>query len=122
MTTPASSASDEALAAMIDAATSADFLGPLIAELPAGPLRERARTRARALQQTQAAHLKAEPQPSVERRYNLPDDAELALQVGHGLLVEFVAFSPNGARIVSGSEDRTIKLWDTASGRLLRTL
>ncbi|KAE9390028.1 WD40 repeat-like protein [Gymnopus androsaceus JB14] len=32
---------------------------------------------------------------------------------GHDDLVYSVAFSPNGARIVSGSDDRTVRIWDT---------
>ncbi len=33
-----------------------------------------------------------------------------------------VAFSPDGKRLVSGSGDKTIKLWDTATGKELLTL
>ena len=33
-----------------------------------------------------------------------------------------MAFSPDGKRIVSGSWDDTIKVWDTKTGQLLGTL
>ena len=41
---------------------------------------------------------------------------------GHLGVVFSVAFSPDGQRIVTGSGDRTAKVWDVASGRELRTL
>ena len=36
-------------------------------------------------------------------------------QLGHSDSVFSVAFSPDGKQILSGSDDRTVKLWDTAS-------
>jgi WD40 repeat protein len=39
-----------------------------------------------------------------------------ALQ-GHGDLVFSVAFSPDGARIVSGSVDKTLRFWDAKNGQ-----
>jgi len=33
-----------------------------------------------------------------------------------------VAFSPDGKQVVSGSGDKTVRLWNTATGALLQTL
>ncbi|MEM6597947.1 MAG: NB-ARC domain-containing protein [Cyanobacteria bacterium P01_C01_bin.69] len=41
---------------------------------------------------------------------------------GHKNWVCSVAFSPDGTQLVSGSADRTIKLWDVATGECLQTL
>jgi len=41
---------------------------------------------------------------------------------GHSESVESVAISPDGQTLVSGSEDKTIKIWQLNTGKLLHTL
>src|SRR3954464_9219891 len=41
---------------------------------------------------------------------------------GHEDFVRSVAFSPDGKTLVSGSDDRTVKLWDVATGKENATL
>jgi len=49
-------------------------------------------------------------------------DVAVFPQLGHSEEVGAVAYSPDGKRIVSGSSDGTIKIWDAETGRELRTL
>ncbi len=37
-------------------------------------------------------------------------------------MIASVAYSPDGGRVASASSDETIKLWDTETGREVRTL
>ena len=40
---------------------------------------------------------------------------------GHSDRVTTVAFSPDGDRVASGSNDRLVKIWDTATGAEVRS-
>ena len=46
------------------------------------------------------------------------NEAEVNYQ-GHTDTINGIAFSPNGQLLVSGSKDRSVRLWDTGSGRQL---
>ncbi len=42
-------------------------------------------------------------------------------EMPHSNPVTSVAFSPNGKLLITGSEDNSLKLWDVATGRVIRT-
>ena len=42
--------------------------------------------------------------------------------MGHGGPVNSVSFSPDGTRIVSGSDDNTVRVWDAVTGEVINTL
>jgi WD40 repeat protein/tRNA A-37 threonylcarbamoyl transferase component Bud32 len=48
--------------------------------------------------------------------------SELLTLEGHAGRIRSIAFSPDGKRIVSGSDDSTLKVWDTATGQETMTL
>jgi WD40 repeat protein len=46
---------------------------------------------------------------------------ELGIPVGHSDVIQTVALSPDGVYALSGSRDKTVKLWESSSGKLIRT-
>ena len=41
---------------------------------------------------------------------------------GHMTLIRSIAFTPDGRQLVSASDDKTIRVWDLASGKTVRTI
>jgi tetratricopeptide (TPR) repeat protein len=60
------------------------------------------------------------------QRNEKPENKALALAVntlkGHEGWVRSVGFSPDGKQLASGSADKTIKIWDVTTGKVLNTL
>ena len=50
------------------------------------------------------------------------NNPELVFNSVHSAIIYSVAYSPDGKYLASGSGDKTIKLWEVETGRLLRTL
>jgi WD40 repeat protein/serine/threonine protein kinase/TPR repeat protein len=49
-------------------------------------------------------------------------DAELAVLSGHSAIVQSAAYSPDGTRIVTSSNDKTARIWDARTGSNLAVL
>jgi WD40 repeat protein len=54
--------------------------------------------------------------------WDIANGAKLFELVGHTGSVTDIAFSPDGTRIATASNDRTAKVWDATTGTLLLTL
>ena len=52
----------------------------------------------------------------------LGQQKELVVNQGHTLRVMAIDYSPDGKYLASGSKDKTVKIWNTVSGKLVRTL
>jgi len=55
-------------------------------------------------------------------RYFVSSGREIRSLTGHSWYVTAVAFSPDGKLALSGSDDKTLKLWEVKSGREIRSL
>lgn len=67
----------------------------------------------------QTARSASRPSAKHPRRSSPPT---LVLQVGHDGPVNSVVFSPDGKTVVTGSDDRMVKLWDAKTGLVRATM
>jgi serine/threonine protein kinase/WD40 repeat protein len=62
----------------------------------------------------------APPQPAQPAARRAPDPHLTSVLEGHTQAVECLALSPDGRRLLSGGQDRTMRLWDIQSGECVR--
>ncbi len=61
--------------------------------------------------------------PDMSIKYDIPPGFTLRHTLrGHKDIINRIAWSPDGSILASPSEDKTIRLWETQTGQLLRTL
>lgn len=60
--------------------------------------------------------------PSSPAHAQSPTTPDIVVSAGHAGVIDQVVVAPNGRWLASAGADRTIKIWDWSTGRLLRTL
>src|SRR5205807_9474375 len=58
--------------------------------------------------------------PGVVNVWDVSTGDEVLTLRGHSDIITGVAFSPDGQRLASASSDKTIRIWDTMNGQLIR--
>jgi WD40 repeat protein len=68
--------------------------------------------------------LKLGARPAQAAAAKSPADAPLPMldTGGHMAIIKGIAFTPDGRQLVSASDDKTIRVWDLASGKTVRTI
>jgi WD40 repeat protein/serine/threonine protein kinase len=64
----------------------------------------------------------AKPVPGVVTVWDAADGREVWSRRGHTDAIWAIAFSPDGSRLASASQDQTVKIWDARTGQEIRTL
>ncbi|WP_051340066.1 hypothetical protein [Planktothrix agardhii] len=82
---------------------------------------EAERQRQREAERQRQREAERQRQREIERKRKL-ENASVACTLGHSGWVKSLAISPDGQILVSGSDDKTITIWDLSTGQELRTL